>query len=152
MFCHSVPEYLEFLIVICGFLLQARRDASKAMPAIPLPTAPKQELPKKDVFVTERPITQETNNKAKRDVQVTSASPPTQAQKPSALPTAGISVPLPFHQPTVSMQFGGPNPQIQSQGMPTSSLQMPIQMPLQMGNPSQVPQQVYMSGLQRPLM
>lgn len=131
---------------------QARRDASKAMPAIPLPTAPKQELPKKDVFVTERPITQETNNKAKRDVQVTSASPPTQAQKPSALPTAGISVPLPFHQPTVSMQFGGPNPQIQSQGMPTSSLQMPIQMPLQMGNPSQVPQQVYMPGLQHPLM
>lgn len=137
---------------------QVRRDASRAVPAIPLPSVPKQDLPNKDTSVTEHPIAQENKNKVKRDVQVTSASAPAQAQaqaqaqKPSALPAAGISVPLPFHQPTVPMQFGGPNPQIQSQGIPTSSFQMPMQMPLQMGNPSQVPPQVFVSGLQHQLM
>lgn len=131
---------------------QARRDASRAIPAIPLPSAPKQELPKKDFSVADTPISQETNFKSKKDVQVASISPSTQSQKPSAPPTVGISQPKPFHQPTVSMQFGGPNPQFQSQGMPTSSLPMPMQMQLQMGNPSQVPQQVFLSGLQHQLM
>ncbi|XP_021719816.1 eukaryotic translation initiation factor 4G-like isoform X2 [Chenopodium quinoa] len=131
---------------------QARREASKAVPAIPLPSAPKQELPKKKVSTTENLIAQESKSKVKRDVHVASASPPSPAHKPSVLPAAGISVPSPFHQQTVSMQFGGPNPQIQSQGMLTSSLQLPIQMPLQMGNPSQVPPQVFVPGLQHPLM
>ncbi|XP_056684123.1 eukaryotic translation initiation factor 4G isoform X2 [Spinacia oleracea] len=130
---------------------QVRRDATRAVPAIPLPAAPKQELSNKVVSATEHPVPQETKIKIKRDVHTASASPSAPAQKPSALPAAGISVPLPFQQ-TVSMQFGGPNPQIQSQGMPTSSLQMPIQMPLQMGNPSQVAQQVFVPGLQHQLM
>lgn len=128
-------------------LLQARRDASRPAPAIPLPFAPKQDLPRKDVSVTEHRIAQETYIKSKKDVQVTFVSP-TQAHKPSALPTPGLSVPLPSNQQNVSLQFGGPNRQIQSQGMPPASLQRPIQM----GNPSQVPQPVFVSAVQRPLM
>lgn len=134
---------------------QARRDASRAVAPAPLPSAPKQEVPKKDAAPSQQKIvTQEIHaeSKTKRDVLVASVSPPTQPQKPSALPIAGVSMPLPFHQPTVSMQFGGPNPQIQPQGMATSSLQMPIQVPIQMGNPSQVPQQVFVPGLQHHLM
>lgn len=131
---------------------QGRRDAPRAVPSIPLPSAPKQEAPKKDTASCQQPVVQETELKAKRDVQLASVSPPTPPQKPSAIPMAGISMPLPFHQPTVPMQFGGPNPQIQSQGIPSSSLQMAMQMPLHMGSPSQVPQQVYVPGLQHHLM
>ncbi|KAK9706310.1 hypothetical protein RND81_07G115900 [Saponaria officinalis] len=66
---------------------------------------------------------------------------------------SGISIPSPFHQPSASMHFGGPNPQNQSQGVPGGSLQMPLQMPLHnMGNPSQVPQQIYLTGIQHPMM
>lgn len=131
---------------------QGRPDAPRAVPSIPLPSAPKQEVPKKDTASSQQPVVQETELKAKRDVQLVSVSPPTPPQKPSAIPMAGISMPLPFHQPTGPMQFGGPNPQIQSQGMPSSPLQMAMQMPLHMGSPSQVPQQVYVPGLQHHLM
>lgn len=131
---------------------QGRPDAPRAVPSIPLPSAPKQEAPKKDTASSQQPVVQETELKAKRDVQLVSVSPPTPPQKPSAIPMAGISMPLPFHQPTGPMQFGGPNPQIQSQGMPSSPLQMAMQMPLHMGSPSQVPQQVYVPGLQHHLM
>ncbi|XP_057544287.1 eukaryotic translation initiation factor 4G-like isoform X2 [Amaranthus tricolor] len=127
--------------------LQARRDASRPAPEIPLPSAPKQDLPRKDVSVTEHPIAQETYIKSKKNVQVTFVSP-TRAHKPSTLPTPGLSVPLPSHQQNVSLQFGGPNRQIQSQGMTPASLQRPIQM----GNPSQVPQPVFVSAVQHPLM
>jgi len=132
--------------------MQARRDALRAVPSIPLPSASKQEVPKKDVASSQQPVLQETELKAKRDVQLASVSPSTPPQKPSAIALPGISMPLPFHQPTVPMQFSGPNPQIQSQGMQSSSLQMPMQMPLHMGNPSQVPQQVFVPGLQHHLM
>ncbi|RVW95247.1 Eukaryotic translation initiation factor 4G [Vitis vinifera] len=87
-------------------------------------------------------------SKGKRDVQVSSASPANQTQKPSVLPMTGISMQIPYHQPQVSVQFSGPNPQLQSQGMTATSLQMPMPMPLQMGNASQVQQQVFVPGLQ----
>ncbi|KAJ8438502.1 hypothetical protein Cgig2_008989 [Carnegiea gigantea] len=136
---------------------QVQHDASRAMPASPLQSAPRQHVPRKDVASTEQPFKPEANAdlKLKRDLQVTSAPPAMQAQKPSILPMAGMPMPMPmpmpFHPPPVPMQFGGLNAQIQSQGVPATPLQMPMQMPLQMGNP-QVQQQVFMPGLQHPLM
>lgn len=136
-------------------MLQVRResrDASRAVPAIPPPSASKKELPKKDVSVKKHTETQDTVNKTKREFHVSSGPPRTHAQNPSALPTAGKSVSQPFHQPAVSMKISGHSPQSQSQGMPTSTLQIPMQMSLLLGNPAQVPQQVFMPSLQRPIM
>lgn len=129
---------------------QARRDALRAASTVSVPPAPKQQNGASSV----QPLTQETHTdtKVKRDVQVTSAPPLMQAHKPSVLPPAGMSTPMSFHQPTVHMQFGGPYPQIQSQGMPTTTFQMPMQMPVQMGNTPQVQQQVFVPGLQNHLM
>lgn len=87
--------------------------------------------------------------KVKRDAQVSPAAPPaSQPQKPSVLPMTGLTMPVPFHQPQVPVQFGGPNQQIQSQGMTAASLQMPLPMHLPMGNAPQVQQHVFLPGLQ----
>ncbi|KAK9757730.1 hypothetical protein RND81_01G182700 [Saponaria officinalis] len=61
-------------------------------------------------------------------------------------------MPMQFTQPTGPMQFGGPNTQIPSQGIRPNSHPMPIQMPLPMGNPTQVQQPVFMPGLPHHLM
>ncbi|KAL6323427.1 hypothetical protein AAG906_038996 [Vitis piasezkii] len=129
---------------------QARHDTFIAVPTLPLPSNPKQHLPRKGVIASEQSNAGEAHplSKGKRDVQVSSASPANQAQKPSVLPMTGISMQIPYHQPQVSVQFSGPNPQLQSQGMTATSLQMPMPMPLQMGNASQVQQQVFVPGLQ----
>ena len=131
-------------------MLQARHDTFIAVPTLPLPSNPKQHLPRKGVIASEQSNAGEAHplSKGKRDVQVSSASPANQTQKPSVLPMTGISMQIPYHQPQVSVQFSGPNPQLQSQGMTATSLQMPMPMPLQMGNASQVQQQVFVLGLQ----
>ncbi|XP_062159769.1 eukaryotic translation initiation factor 4G-like isoform X2 [Alnus glutinosa] len=78
-----------------------------------------------------------------------SALPASQQQKPPGLPMTGMSMPMPFHQSQVSVQYGGPNQQLQSQGMTAAaSLQMPLHMPLAMGNPPQVQPPVFVQGLQ----
>ncbi|KAK9274050.1 hypothetical protein L1049_018864 [Liquidambar formosana] len=131
---------------------QARPDSFISVPTLPIPSVPKQQLPRKDVGAVDQSNTVEAHPmpKAKKDVHVTSAPASTQTQKPSVLPMAGISMQMPFHHPQVPLQFGGPNPhpQIQSHGMTPTSLQMPLPMPLPMGNASQVQQQVFVSSLQ----
>ncbi|KAH9611870.1 hypothetical protein KSS87_019549 [Heliosperma pusillum] len=130
---------------------QAKRDTSRAIPAVPLPRGHKPDFATKDAALVDKPVSQESNAKphAKRDVLVASASPPTQAQKPPALPMAGMSMPSAYHQQAASMHYGGPNQRIQSHGVPSSSLQMPMPMPmpLPMGNPSQVQHQLYVHSL-----
>ncbi|XP_073105887.1 eukaryotic translation initiation factor 4G isoform X2 [Elaeis guineensis] len=64
----------------------------------------------------------------------------------SVLPIAGRSIPVAFQQPRLPLQFGGPSPQMQSQGVAASSLQMPITLPV--GNVPQVPQQMFLHTLQ----
>ena len=86
--------------------------------------------------------------KVKKDVQVPPAPPASQTQKPTGLPMAGISMPIPYHQSPASMPFGGPNQQMPSQGVSASSLQMPMPMPLPMGSAAQVQQPVFVPGLQ----
>lgn len=120
---------------------QARNESLRFTPQLPTPTVPKQQLPRKDAVTSDQSTA--AVSKAKRDAQVSSASPAaTKIQKPSVHPPLpGISMQMPpFHQPQAPpVQFPGPSPQMQSQSMP-----MP--MPLPRGNPSQ--QQVFVQGLQ----
>ncbi|XP_042506070.1 eukaryotic translation initiation factor 4G-like isoform X2 [Macadamia integrifolia] len=100
---------------------QARHDSFKSVPTLPIPSVPKQQQSRKNV----------------------PSGPPTPATQKLPVQTV-TGMPTPFQQPQVSVQFGAPNAQIQSQA-PTS-LQMPMQLPV--GNASQVQQQVFVSSLQ----
>lgn len=86
-------------------------------------------------------------SKSKRDIQLSAAPPVTQTQKPAVHSIPGMPMQMPFHQPQVPVQFGGPNPQIQSQAMSGTSLPLPMQMPLPIGNPP-MQQPMFISGLQ----
>lgn len=116
---------------------QARQGLLRAAPAIPIPL-PKQQVAKKDAEATD-PV-----SKSKRDAQISASPPVIQSHKPSLHPIPGMPIQMPFHQPQVPVQFGGPNPQIQSQG---TSLPLTMQMPLPLGNP-QMQQPMFISGLQ----
>ncbi|PQM34209.1 eukaryotic translation initiation factor 4G [Prunus yedoensis var. nudiflora] len=128
---------------------QARHDSYRPVPSVPTPNIPKQQLPRKDPASMDQPNASEAHlvPKVKKDMQTSHAPPASQTQKPSALPMAGISMPMPFHQQQVSVQFGGPNQQIQSQGMSANSVQIPMPMPLPIGS-NQVQQPVFVPGLQ----
>ncbi|KAE8660861.1 Eukaryotic translation initiation factor 4G [Hibiscus syriacus] len=64
------------------------------------------------------------------------------------MPMASMQMPF-HHQPQVSMQFGGSNPHIWSQSVNAASVQMPMHMPLPMGNgPRVVQQPVFVPDLQ----
>ncbi|CAI9102079.1 OLC1v1000276C2 [Oldenlandia corymbosa var. corymbosa] len=126
---------------------QARRDSVR----VPPPAIPRQQLPKKDAGPVDQPTAIEgyPPAKPKREVQTSAAPPVSQPQKPSVLPIPGVPIQVPFHQHQLPVQFGTPNPQIQSQAMSATSLPVPmaIHMPLQIGNPSVQPQ-VFVPGLQ----
>ncbi|XAR54217.1 hypothetical protein NMG60_11029251 [Bertholletia excelsa] len=124
-------------------LAQARHDSSRAVSTFPIPSVPKQQFPKKDGGAGDQSNSGEAHqvSKGKREVQISSAAPLSQIQK-AVHPMPGVSLPMPFPQPQVPVQFGGASPQIQSQGMTASSF--PLSMPI----PPQLPQQVYVPGLQ----
>ncbi|KAL1352855.1 hypothetical protein AAHE18_06G198200 [Arachis hypogaea] len=128
---------------------QARHDSFKppapAPAPAPAPPVPKQHSVRKDIGNNDQ---SNAGTRAKKDMQLSSLPPGSQMQKPSVVPLSGISMAMPYHQPQASVQFGSPNPQIQSQGMPTAPLQMPLPMPLPIGNAPQVQQQVFVPGLQ----
>ncbi|KAL8500493.1 hypothetical protein ACS0TY_020186 [Phlomoides rotata] len=126
---------------------QARYESLRTSSAMPTPSVPKQHLPKKDAGILDQPKPGEAHlaYNSKRDVQVSTAPPGPQAQKPSLHPIPGMPMQLPFHQPHIPVQFGGPNPQIQSQSMSGPSLPLPIPMPL--GNPP-VQHSMFVPGLQ----
>lgn len=116
---------------------------------MPNPSIPKQQLPKKDAGTRDQTNAGETQqmSKSKRDAQVSAAPPVPQTQKPAVHPIPGMPMQLPFHQPQIPVQFGGPTPQIQSQAMSGTSLPLPMQMPLPIGN-SPMQQAMFISGLQ----
>ncbi|KAJ4950620.1 hypothetical protein NE237_027452 [Protea cynaroides] len=124
---------------------QARHDSSKAVPTLPVPSAPKQQQLRKDVATVNQANSADSHppSQVKRDVHAQApsglANPAT--QKSSVHPVTGM--PMPFQQPQVSVQFGAPNTQIQSQA--PSSLQMSMQLPV--GNATQVQPQVFVSSL-----
>ncbi|KAL1341173.1 hypothetical protein AAHE18_09G067700 [Arachis hypogaea] len=123
--------------------------------SVPTSLIPKQQLsPRKDASVIEQSIDGETNiqTKAKKDLRVPTATSANQMQNPSIIPITGISNSTPYHLSRASLQFGSSNPHIQSQGLPTTSLQMPIQMALPIGNTTQVQQPIFIPSLQpRPM-
>ncbi|XVE74154.1 hypothetical protein DITRI_Ditri11bG0176100 [Diplodiscus trichospermus] len=114
---------------------------------------PKQQLPRKDSVASDQSNSGEVHPvpKVKKDAQPSVLPPANQTHKPSLLNMPLTSMQMPFHhQPQVSMQFGGPNPQMQSQSVTAASIQMPMHMPLPMGNapPNPMQQQVFVPGLQ----
>ncbi|KAK8630376.1 hypothetical protein V6N13_079173 [Hibiscus sabdariffa] len=134
---------------------QKRDQASHASfrPVSKLSTpVPKQQVPRKDSVATDQSNSGEAHPvpKVKNDVQASSGPPVNQTQKPALLNMPMASMQMPFHhQPQVSMQFGGSTPHIRSQGVSATSVQMPMHMPLPMGNgPQGVQQPVFVPGLQ----
>ncbi|RWR80586.1 eukaryotic translation initiation factor 4G-like protein isoform X3 [Cinnamomum micranthum f. kanehirae] len=129
-------------------ILQARHDSYKSIPTMSIPSAPKPQ--KKNVVSANQPniVESHPSSQAKRDsqVQIPVAPIATTAQKSTATPIPGISMPISYQQPQIPLQFGGPGAQMQSQGIRASSLQLP--MPLPVGNASQVQQQIFVPGLQ----
>ncbi|XP_024982424.1 eukaryotic translation initiation factor 4G isoform X2 [Cynara cardunculus var. scolymus] len=127
---------------------QARLEALKAT-KIPTSAVLKQQLPKKDAGVIDQSNASEAHSvpKAKKDVQALATPPATQSQKLSGPSIPGVPMQMSFHHSPLHVPYGGPNPQMQSQGMANSSLPMPLPIPL-MGNPPQVQQQVFVTGLQ----
>ncbi|KAL3615495.1 hypothetical protein CASFOL_041156 [Castilleja foliolosa] len=120
---------------------QARRELSRTTP-MPVPSIPKNHLQKDDQNKTGEP---QPVSKPKRDPQISIAPPPqvTPTQKPAVHHIPGMPpMQMPFHQPQVPVQFGGPGPQIQSQPM-----SLPMQMQLPIGNP-QMQQPMFITGLQ----
>ncbi|XP_057513833.1 eukaryotic translation initiation factor 4G-like isoform X1 [Actinidia eriantha] len=123
---------------------QARHDSLRTGPTFPIPSVPKKQGPRKDGSIGDQSNTGESHqiSKAKGDAHVSSASPVTQTQKASFHHIPGGSMPMPFNQPQIPTQFGGPIPHIQSQGMAATSLPMP------MGNAPQLQQPIFFSSLQ----
>lgn len=58
-----------------------------------------------------------------------------------------MAMQMPYHQQHIPVQFGGPNPQMQSQALSGTSLPMPIPMSLPIGN-QPVQHSMFVPGLQ----
>ncbi|KAL8555731.1 hypothetical protein ACS0TY_003518 [Phlomoides rotata] len=127
---------------------QARQGLLRTSPAVPIPV-PKQQAVKKDAEAPDRTNAGEAHpvSKSKRETQISASPSVIQTQKPAIHPIPGLPMQMPFHQPQVPVQFGGPNPQLQSQAMSGTSLPLTMQMPLPLGNP-QMQQPMFISGLQ----
>ncbi|XVE76802.1 hypothetical protein DITRI_Ditri13aG0009600 [Diplodiscus trichospermus] len=118
---------------------QARHDSSSRSGS-DLPTSvAKRQLPRKDSVASDQPDSGEAHSvpEVKKDAQASVAPPLNQTQKPFLLNMPMTSMHMPFHQ---------------SQSVTGSSIQMPMHMPLPMGNAPQVQRQVFVPDLQpRPL-
>ncbi|XP_008457179.2 eukaryotic translation initiation factor 4G isoform X1 [Cucumis melo] len=144
---------------------QARHESFRPVPPMPIPLAPKpqtqrkdtgagdqpnvgQQLQQKDTGIINQPSTGDahTVQKAKKDMQASPNHPTNQTQKPTT-PMSGISMTMPYHPPQVPVPFGGPNQQMQSQGLTPTSLHMSIPVPLQIGSSPQVQQPMFVPGL-----
>ncbi|XP_044501768.1 eukaryotic translation initiation factor 4G-like isoform X2 [Mangifera indica] len=123
---------------------QARHDACRS---VQTQSVPKQQLQSKDASATDQSSTGEVQQvmKPKKEVPVLHAPTSNQTQKPSVLPMPMPSMQMPFHQQQVSMQFGGHRPQMQSQNVTGTSLQLPLPIALPMGSGQQ---HMFVPGLQ----
>ncbi|XP_044494676.1 eukaryotic translation initiation factor 4G-like isoform X2 [Mangifera indica] len=133
---------------------QARHETYRSMPMpmpnLPTPSASKQQSSRKDTSATAQPSPGEVHQVTKTKKEVHISHPPTanQTHKPSVLPMSMASMQMPFHQQQVSVQFGGHNPQMQSQNVTGTSLQLPLPIALPIGNAPQVQQHMFVPGLQ----
>ncbi|XP_058752060.1 eukaryotic translation initiation factor 4G-like isoform X2 [Vicia villosa] len=128
---------------------QARHDSLRPVPSVPTPPVPKQQPAKKDTGAFDHKAGEtHTGTVAKKDAQVSLLPPANLMQKPSVIPLAGVSMPGPYHQSQAPVHFGAANPQIQSHGMSTAPLQMPLPMPFPIGSAAQVQQSMFVPSLQ----
>ncbi|XP_042059861.1 eukaryotic translation initiation factor 4G-like isoform X1 [Salvia splendens] len=125
---------------------QARYESSRTDPALPTPSIYKQHFHKKDAGICDQPNSGEAHlaSRPKRDAQVSAAQPGIQTQRPALHPIPKMPIQFPFHEQQINVQFGGPNPQMQSQAL---SGPMPIPMSLPLGNPS-VQHSMFVQGIQ----
>ncbi|KAE9603429.1 putative initiation factor eIF-4 gamma, MA3 [Lupinus albus] len=129
---------------------QAHHDSFRSRPSGPTPPVPKQQQPpRKDAGVTYQSNAGETHigTKGRKEPQVSASIPAGLIQKPSVVSVTGLSMAMPYHHSQASLQFGGPNPHIQSQGISPASLQMPMPIPIPFGNAAHVQQQGFVPGL-----
>ncbi|CAK8541348.1 unnamed protein product [Lathyrus sativus] len=128
---------------------QAHHDSLRPVPSVPTPPVPKQLPAKKDTGAFDHKAGEtHTGTVAKKDAQVSPLPPANLMQKPSVIPLAGISMPVPYHQSQAPVHFGAPNLQIQSHGMSTAPLQLPLPVPFPIVSAAQVQQQVFVPTLQ----
>ncbi|KAI5430410.1 eukaryotic translation initiation factor 4G isoform X2 [Lathyrus oleraceus] len=128
---------------------QAHHDSLRPVPSVPTPPGPKQLPAKKDTGAFDHKAGEtHTGTVAKKDAQVSPLPPANLMQKPSVIPLAGISMPVPYHQSQAPVHFGAAKPQIQSHGMSTAPLQIPLPMPFPIVSAAQVQQQVFVPSLQ----
>ncbi|KAK1425090.1 hypothetical protein QVD17_20434 [Tagetes erecta] len=131
---------------------QARSDPLKAT-SFQSPVVPKQHIPRQDPRPVDQPGEARPISKEKKEVL---SSPPrpvaAHGQKPLGPPISsippGVSMQMPFHQPQIHIPFGGSNPPLQSQSIANTSLSVPLPMHLPVGNPPQVPPQVFVPSIQ----
>ncbi|KAI7727266.1 hypothetical protein M8C21_026927, partial [Ambrosia artemisiifolia] len=126
----------------------ARLDSIKAT-TFQNPAVPNQHLPRKDPGPVDQPVEARPTPKEKKDAPPSSHPVPVAVaahnQKPSGPPIAsiptGVSMKMPYPQSQMHHPFGGPNPPLQSQNIAANTV--PLPMHLQVGNPPQVPPQVF---------
>ncbi|KAK1364630.1 MI domain-containing protein [Heracleum sosnowskyi] len=130
---------------------QACYDSVKGAPVRPIQAIPKH-MPTKNAgpVDTSNAVEGHSISEARRDTQVSAGPPSPQTQK-TLHPIPGLPMQFPFHQAHISIQSSGPRAQLHPHSMMTSSVPMPIPIPLQMGSP-RIPQQVYAQKLQSHMM
>ncbi|XP_020263014.1 eukaryotic translation initiation factor 4G-like isoform X2 [Asparagus officinalis] len=126
---------------------QAHHDSFRTKSTMPPPTALKeqQQQMRNDVTGLNQSSTRDSHpqSQTNRDVHVPiSLAPASIPPKSSVLPIGGMPMHLPFQQPQVPIQFGGPSPQMQPQGVTFNSLQMPMALPI-----AQAPQQFFVPSI-----
>ncbi|GJW09734.1 eukaryotic translation initiation factor 4G-like protein isoform X1 [Tanacetum coccineum] len=116
----------------------------------PNPPVPKQHIPRNDIGSADQHNAGEARPTPKEKKDVLSTPPPVAAhtQKPTGPPIPSIPMHMSFHQSPHQIPFGSPNQQLQSQGMPNTALPGPLPMHIPVANPPQVPQQVFVPGIQ----
>ncbi|XP_072986644.1 eukaryotic translation initiation factor 4G-like [Typha latifolia] len=133
---------------------QVRHGSFWQVPSTPLSSDPKQQEQqqpvRKDIGGAKKPNSGQSQPPLpmKKDPHLPIPSAPVAHPKSNVLPMSAMPMSMPFQhqQPQVPLQFGGPNPQMQPQGVIPSSLQMTIALPV--ANAPQVPQQMYIPGVQ----
>ncbi|CAA7406737.1 unnamed protein product [Spirodela intermedia] len=127
-----------------GLVTQVNHDSFQ-VPSGSIPSVPKMQhqQPKKDVVANHSAVGDSyPPTQAKRDIPVhVPGAPSLGPQKSSVVPMPGMSLPGGYQQAQIPIQFGGPTPQMQSQGVAGSSLPIPVS--LSMGNTQTVQPQIF---------
>lgn len=130
-----------------GLITQVDHDSFQ-VPSGPIPSVPKMQQhqqPKKDIVSNHIAVGESyPPSQTKREIPVHVPGPPSLGpQKSSVVPMPGMTLPVVgYQQAPISMQFGGPSPQMPSQGVTGSSLSIPVS--LSMGNTQSGPPPIFM--------